>query len=60
MLFDLAAQDFEALDRVEEGVHLGGYARQPMRVHRTGGKTLDAQTYIAQEPFIDDTLLPFD
>lgn len=59
VLFELTERDFETLDRVE-GVHLGGYARQPITVRRSASETLEAQTYIAQEPFIDDTLLPFD
>lgn len=59
VLFHLTVQDFQALDRVE-GVHLGGYARQPIRALRADGETAEAHTYIAQEPFIDDTLLPFD
>ena len=59
VLFDIPEQDFETLDRVE-GVHMGGYARRQVSVRRADGETLNAQTYIAQEPFIDDTLVPFD
>ena len=59
MLFDIPEQDFETLDRVE-GVQSGGYARQTISVRLADGQTVDAQTYIAQEPFVDDTLIPFD
>ena len=59
VLFDIPERDFETLDRVE-GVHTGGYARQPICVRLVDGDTVAAQTYIAQEPFIDDTLIPYD
>ena len=59
VLFNIPKQDFEKLDHVE-GVHTGGYARQPISVRLTDGQTEAAHTYIAQEAFIDDTLIPFD
>ena len=59
VLFDIPEEDVETLDRVE-GVPAGHYARQPISVRRADGETVEAQTYIAQEPFIDDTLIPFD
>ena len=59
VLFDVAQEDLEALDRAE-GVHTGGYERQSISVHLPNSGTMAAETYIAQEPFIDDTLIPYD
>ena len=59
VLFDVPERDFETLDGVE-GVQSGGYAREAISVRLTDGRTIAAHTYIAQEPFIDDTLVPFD
>ena len=51
--------DLAGLDR-EEGVHLGGYARRSLRLRLPNGGTTDAMTYIAGEPYIDASCLPFD
>ena len=59
VLFEVTERDLETLDRVE-GVHLGGYARESISVRVQDGSIVAAVTYIGQEPFIDDTLVPYD
>ena len=59
VLYEFAAADLAGLDR-EEGVHLGGYARCPVRVRFPGGGAAEAITYIAGDRYLDAACLPFD
>ena len=59
VLFEVTPDDLITLDRVE-GVHTGGYVRQSISVHVPDGRSEAAATYIAQEVFVDNTLIPFD
>lgn len=59
VLYEFADSDLAGLDR-EEGVHLGGYARRPLRLRLSGGHTTEAMTYIAGGQYIDASCLPFD
>ena len=59
VLYEFAATDLAGLDR-EEGVHLGGYARCPVRVRFLDGGAAEAMTYIAGDRYLDAACLPFD
>ena len=59
VLYEFAATDLAGLDR-EEGVHLGGYARHPLRLRLPDGGAAEAMTYIAGDRYLDPACLPFD
>ena len=59
VLYEFAAADLAGLDR-EEGVHLGAYARCPVRVRFPGGGATEAITYITGDRHLDATSVPFD
>ncbi len=59
VLYEFAATDLAGLDR-EEGVHLGGYARCPVRVRFPDGGAAEAMTYIAGDRYLDPASVPFD
>ena len=59
VLYQFADSDLAGLDR-EEGVHLGGYARCPIRLRFPDGDTTEAMTYVAGDRYVDAACVPFD
>ena len=59
VLYEFADSDVAGLDR-EEGVHLGGYTRCPVRVGLRDEDSAEAITYIAGAAYIDPACVPFD
>lgn len=59
VLYECADAEVAGLDR-EEGVHLGGYARCPVRVDLPDGGAAEAITYIAGAAYMDPACVPFD
>ena len=60
VLFEIDKKDGPALD-VAEDTRRGGYARRTIVVERLDlAQQVEAQTYLANEDFVDDALVPFD
>ena len=59
VVYEFADSDVAGLDR-EEGVHLGAYHRQTIRLVFPGGGGTEAMTYVAGDSYVDATCVPFD
>ena len=59
VVYEFVDSDVAGLDR-EEGVHLGAYHRQTIRLVFPGGGATEAMTYVAGDRYVDATCVPFD
>ena len=59
VLYEITDAEVADLDR-EEGVHLGGYARCPVRARLANAENVEAMTYVAGDRYLDPASVPFD